>query len=216
MGLLDANETAGPLSSITCGAQRLWRGWTERIEQSLCFNNYQERNRRLTTVLFTDIVDSTNRVAEIGDRQWTELLRKYYTIVRTQLAIYRGREISTAGDGFLATFGAPARAIRCAYAICDGVGNLGLQIRAGLHTGECESLHKSIAGIAVHVGARVVAMAGPNEVLVSSTVRDLVMGSGIKFADHGVHNLKGVPGEWHLFLALDEHLAAPPRRLSFR
>ena len=156
-------------------------------------------DRLLATVLFTDIVDSTRRAAELGDREWRALLDAHDAIVRSQLTRFRGREIGTAGDGFLATFDGPQRAIRCAMAIRDAVRALGIEVRAGLHTGECEIRGDDIGGIAVHIGARVSALAGPNEVLVSSTLKDLVIGSGLEFDDRGTHQLKGVPGEWHLF-----------------
>ncbi|WP_192724931.1 adenylate/guanylate cyclase domain-containing protein [Mycobacterium sp. OAS707] len=156
-------------------------------------------DRVLATVLFTDIVDSTRTAAGMGDRDWHALLDAHDVVVRSQLARFRGREIGSAGDGFLATFDGPQRAIRCAMAIRDAVQALGIQVRAGLHTGECEVRGDDIGGIAVHIGARVSALAGPNEVLVSSTLRDLVIGSGLKFDDRGSHELKGVPGEWHLF-----------------
>jgi class 3 adenylate cyclase len=156
-------------------------------------------DRVLTTVLFTDIVDSTRRAAEIGDRDWHALLDAHDAVVRAQLARFRGREVSTAGDGFLAIFDGPQRAIRCAMAIRDAVQALGIEVRAGLHTGECEVRGDDIGGIAVHIGARVSALAGPNDVLVSSTLRDLVIGSGLEFEDHGAHQLKGVPGKWQLF-----------------
>ena len=153
----------------------------------------------LATVLFTDIVESTAKAIELGDRRWRDLLERHHTLVRRELLRYRGREINTAGDGFLAAFDGPARAIRCACAIVEGVRDLGLSVRAGLHTGECEMVGGNIAGIAVHTGARVAALAGADEVLVSSTVRDLVAGSGIQFSDRGAHALKGIPGEWRLF-----------------
>jgi class 3 adenylate cyclase len=153
----------------------------------------------LATVLFTDIVDSTRTAAEIGDRDWHALLDAHDAVVRAQLVRFRGREISTAGDGFLAMFDGPQRAIRCAMAIRDAVQALGIEVRAGLRTGECEVRGDDIGGIAVHIGARVSALAGPNDVLVSSTLRDLVIGSGLEFEDRGAHELKGVPGEWHLF-----------------
>jgi class 3 adenylate cyclase len=156
-------------------------------------------DRVLATVLFTDIVDSTRRAAEMGDRDWHALLDAHDVIVRAQLARFRGREVSTSGDGFLAMFDGPQRAIRCAMAIRDAVQTLGIDVRAGLHTGECEVRGNDIGGIAVHLGARVSALAGPNEVLVSSTLRDLVIGSGLEFEERGGHQLKGVPGEWHLF-----------------
>lgn len=158
-----------------------------------------EPDRMLATVLFTDIVESTAKAVELGDRQWSELLERHNTLVRRQLLRFRGREIDTAGDGFFATFDGPARAIRCACAITDGVRELGLSIRAGLHTGECEIADSNVAGIAVHTGARVAAQAGADEVLVSNTVKDLVAGSGIKFIDRGAHELKGIPGQWRLF-----------------
>jgi class 3 adenylate cyclase len=156
-------------------------------------------DRVLATVLFTDIVDSTRWAAEMGDRDWHALLDAHDAVVRAQLARFRGREVNTSGDGFLAMFDGPQRAIRCAMAIRDAVQSLGIQVRAGLHTGECEVRGDDIGGIGVHIGARVSALAGPNDVLVSSTLRDLVIGSGLEFEDRGTHELKGVPGEWRLF-----------------
>ena len=141
---------------------------------------------------------STRRAAEIGDRDWHALLDAHDAVVRAQLARFRGREVNTSGDGFLAMFDGPQRAIRCAMAIRDAVQSLGIEVRAGLHTGECEVRGDDIGGIAVHIGARVSALAGPNDVLVSSTLRDLVIGSGLEFEDRGAHELKGVPGEWHV------------------
>jgi class 3 adenylate cyclase len=158
-----------------------------------------DADRVLATVLFTDIVASTERAAAIGDRAWRDLLESYYAVVRRELVRFRGREIDTAGDGVFATFDGPARAIRCAGAMGRGVRSLGLELRTGIHTGECELAGEKIAGIAVHVGARVMSLAGPGETLVSSTVRDLVAGSGIEFVDRGAQTLKGVPGEWRLF-----------------
>jgi class 3 adenylate cyclase len=160
-----------------------------------------EPDRVLATVLFTDIVDATKRAAEIGDRAWKELLRQHHFMVRQQLERYRGREIDTAGDGFLATFDGPARATRCGRAIAEAVKSLNIQIRAGVHTGECEVMGEKLGGIAVHIGARVMSYAKPDEVLVSSTVKDLVAGSGLRFESRGAHVLKGVPGEWNLFAA---------------
>jgi class 3 adenylate cyclase len=159
----------------------------------------RDPERMLATVMFTDIVGSTARAAELGDARWRELLERHHLLIRRQLALARGREVDTAGDGFLATFDGPARAIRCACAITDAVKELGLEVRAGLHTGECEVLDGNIAGIAVHTGARVAAKAEPGEVLVSGTVKDLVAGSGIRFQDRGAHELRGIPGEWHLY-----------------
>ncbi len=158
-----------------------------------------EDDRVLATVLFTDIVGSTRMAAEIGDSNWRALLDAHDAVVRSQLARYRGREVNTSGDGFLATFDGPQRAIRCAMAVREALQPLGIEVRAGLHTGECEIRGADIGGIAVHIGARVSALAGPNDVLVSSTLRDLVIGSGLEFDDRGAHQLKGVPGEWHLF-----------------
>jgi class 3 adenylate cyclase len=155
-------------------------------------------DRVLATVLFTDIVDSTRRAAEMGDRDWRALLDAHDAVVRAQLNRFRGREVNTSGDGFLAMFDGPQRAIRCAMAIRDAVQALGIEVRAGLHTGECELRGDDIGGIGVHIGARVSALAGPNDVLVSSTLRDLVIGSGLEFEDRGAHQLKGVPGKWHI------------------
>ena len=155
-------------------------------------------DRLLLTVLFTDIGDSTTLATELGDRAWRDLLESHHAAVRRQLERFRGREVDTAGDGFFATFDGPARGIRCAQAIVDAVRPLGLSVRAGLHTGECEVIGDKVGGVAVHVGARVSAAARPGEVLVSGTVRDLVAGSGIPFTDRGRHALKGLPGEWEL------------------
>jgi class 3 adenylate cyclase len=160
-----------------------------------------EPDRVLATVLFTDIVGSTERVAELGDRGWRDVLERHHAVVRRALARFRGREVDTAGDGFLATFDGPARAIRCAEAIIEAVHQLGLDVRAGIHTGECERVGEGVRGIAVHIGARVAAQANPGEVLVSSTVKDLVAGSGIRFEERGERALKGVPGAWRLFAA---------------
>lgn len=162
-------------------------------------NSQAEPDRVLSTVLFTDIVGSTAKAAELGDRGWRELLERHHSLVRRELTRYRGRELDTAGDGFFASFDGPARAIQCARTIAEGVGELGLEIRAGLHTGECELLDNKVAGIAVSIGARVAAQASPGEVLVSQTVKDLVVGSGITFDDRGTQALKGVPGEWRLY-----------------
>ncbi len=158
-----------------------------------------EPDRMLATLMFNDIVGSTERAAEMGDRQWGELLASYYATVRRELVAFRGREVKTTGDGMLATFDGPARAIRCACAVRDRARSLGLVIRTGLHTGECDLLEDDVGGIAVHIAARVGAAAGPGEVLVSSTVKDLVAGSGLRFADRGARPLKGVPGEWRLY-----------------
>jgi class 3 adenylate cyclase len=159
-----------------------------------------EMDRVLATVLFTDIVGSTERAADLGDAGWKELLEKHDDLVRAELRRFRGREVDTAGDGFLATFDGPARGIRCARAIIDAVSGLGLEVRAGLHTGEIELAGERVRGIAVHIGARVAGLSEPSEVLVTGTVRDLVAGSGIEFEDRGLHQLKGVPGEWPLYV----------------
>jgi class 3 adenylate cyclase len=158
-----------------------------------------EPDRVLATVLFTDIVGSTERAASLGDRAWGDLLEQHHLLVRRQLARFRGQEIGTAGDGFLATFDGPARAVRCAAAIREALEGAGLEVRAGVHTGECERMGDNIGGLAVHIGARVAALAGPGEIFVSSTVKDLVAGAGITFEDRGSHSLKGVPGDWQLF-----------------
>jgi class 3 adenylate cyclase len=154
-------------------------------------------------VLFTDIVGSTERAAELGDQRWKQLLDDHHRVVRTELERSRGKEVRISGDGFLATFDGPARAIRCACAIRDAVRELGLEIRAGLHTGEIELAQTGVEGIAVHIGARIAALAGEGEVLVSSTVKDLVVGSGIDFTDRDAHVLKGVPGEWRVYAVTD-------------
>jgi class 3 adenylate cyclase len=158
-----------------------------------------ELDRMLATVLFTDIVGSTQTAAQLGDAAWKGLLERHAQVTRAMLARYRGTEVNTTGDGFLATFDGPARAVRCAQGICEAVKPLGLEVRAGCHTGEIELLGADVGGIAVHIGARVGALAQPSEVLVSSTVRDLVAGSGLVFLDRGQHDLKGVPGPWHLY-----------------
>jgi pimeloyl-ACP methyl ester carboxylesterase len=173
---------------------------TERFVAGLA--SPPESHRQLSTVLFTDIVESTKLAAQIGDRRWRELLAEQRALVRRELERYHGREIDTAGDGFLATFDGPARAVRCACVVRDAVRDLGIEIRAGLHTGEVEVLDDGLAGVAVHVGQRVLAQASPGEVLVSSTVKDLAVGSGLEFEDRGLHALKGVPDEWRLFAVL--------------
>jgi class 3 adenylate cyclase len=177
-----------------------WRESFQEIAEFLTGHQADVADDRvLATVLFTDIVDSTRRAAEMGDRDWHALLDAHDAVVRAQLARFRGREVNTSGDGFLAMFDGPQRAIRCAMAIRDAVQALGIEVRAGLHTGECEVRGDDIGGIGVHIGARVSALAGVNDVLVSSTLRDLVIGSGLEFDERGIHQLKGVPGEWHLF-----------------
>ena len=172
----------------------------EEIERFLIGRRHvADVDRVLATVLFTDIVDSTTRAVELGDERWAEVLRRHDEVVRAELERFRGREVDTAGDGFLATFDGPARAVRCAQAIGESVRDLGMAVRAGVHTGEVEREGDDIRGIAVHVGARIGALADANEVLVSSTVKDLVAGSGLRFEDAGTHELKGIPDGWHLF-----------------
>jgi pimeloyl-ACP methyl ester carboxylesterase len=161
-----------------------------------------ELDRVLATVLFTDIIGSTERAAELGDRRWRDLLGAHDAAVRRELERFRGREIDTAGDGFFAIFDGPARAVRCAISAGEVVGELGLEIRAGIHTGECELDGPKVRGIAVHTGARIASLAGPGEVLLSHTVKDLVAGSGLEFEDRGLHELKGVPGGWRLYAAV--------------
>src|SRR5579862_6127465 len=175
----------------------------DEIEVFLTGSRHEvDADRVLATVLYTDIVDSTKRAAELGDRQWRSLLDQHDEAVRAQIGRFRGHEIKSLGDGFLATFDGPARAVRCAAAIAGSVEPLGLTVRSGLHTGEIELNRDDIGGIAVHTAARVVAMAGPGETLVSSTVRDLVAGSGLRFEDRGLHALRGLPEEVHLYTVL--------------
>ena len=174
----------------------------DEVEEFLTGSRHAaDLDRVVSTVMFTDIVASTERAAALGDRKWRALLESYYAVARRQLDWFRGREIDTAGDGLFATFDGPARAVRCAKAIGQDVKSLGIDIRAGLHTGEVEVIGEKVGGIAVHIGARVASHAAAGEVLVSSTVKDLVAGSGIQFEDRGTHTLKGVEGEWRLFLA---------------
>ncbi len=164
----------------------------------------------LATVLFTDIVGSTERAVELGDRAWRELLERHHAVVRRELIRFRGEERDTAGDGFFATFDGPARAIRCAQALVDGIRELGLEVRAGVHTGECELHDGKVAGLAVSIGARVAASAGPSEVLVSQTVKDLVAGTGLLLEDRGERELKGVPGNWRVYRAFPAEPVAEP------
>jgi class 3 adenylate cyclase len=181
----------GDVDGILSAVQQLVTGKHEALDD----------DRVLATVLFTDIVGSTEKASSLGDRAWSDLLARHHALVRRQIAHFRGREIATAGDGFLALFDGPARGVRCALAICDGVRALGLEVRAGLHTGECERMGENVGGIAVHIGARIAGEAAPGEVLVSSTVKDLVVGSGLTFRDRGSRALKGVESEWRLFAA---------------
>ena len=190
-GHIPSAATSGP--SLDVMEQFLRRAWDAGASKE------SEPDRVLATVLFTDIVGSSERAAALGDREWRKTLEQHHELVRRQLVRFRGREVDTAGDGFFASFDGPARAIRCACAISEAVGELGIDVRAGLHTGECEVVDGKVAGIAVHTGARVASQAQPGEVLVSSTVKDLVAGSEIQFADRGIAALKGIPGEWRLF-----------------
>ena len=185
-----AGDSASYLREIEQFLEETWKAgaWEEA-----------EPDRVLATVLFTDIVGSTAKAVELGDARWRELLEQHHALIRRQLARFRGKEIDTAGDGFFASFDGPARAIRCATAIAESIRELGVELRAGLHTGECELLDGKVGGIAVHIGARVAAAAAPGEVLVSSTVRDLVAGSGLEFDDRGTAELKGMPDAWRLY-----------------
>jgi class 3 adenylate cyclase len=169
------------------------------VERFVAGIDKHEPETVLATVLFTDIVNSTQTLAELGNARWRDLVQRHHALVRQQLSRFRGEEVDTAGDGFFARFDGPIRAVRCAQAITAAVRELDLEVRAGLHTGECELVGTKIAGLAVNVGARVAALAGPGEVLVSSTVKDLVAGSELRFEDRGVAELKGVPGVWQLF-----------------
>jgi class 3 adenylate cyclase/dienelactone hydrolase len=184
----------------------IWYGGTDEvigeIEQFLTGSRsgpVQDADRMLATVMFVDVVGSTQRAAEMGDRPWAQLLERFYSVVRRQLNESRGREVKTMGDGFLATFDGPARAVQAGQAVVEGVRRLGLEVRVGLHAGEVQLMDDDIGGLAVHIGARIGSSASAGEVLVSSSVVDLVAGSGITFTDRGEHTLKGVPGEWHLF-----------------
>jgi class 3 adenylate cyclase len=161
-------------------------------------------DRVLATVLFTDIVGSTELAAELGDRRWREVVERHHSTIRTLLGRYRGVELDTAGDGFFASFDGPARAVRCALAIVEAVRPLGLEVRAGLHTGEVETIEGKVGGLAVNIGARVAAVASPSEVLVSQTVKDLMAGSGLVFRDRGRRQLKGIPDEWTVYAVAQE------------
>jgi class 3 adenylate cyclase len=188
-------ELEGPDYAVFLAADAI----IPELERFVSTLGVEEPETVLATVLFTDIVGSTGRVAELGDARWRELVERHHALVRAQLARFRGREVDTAGDGFFAAFDGPIRAIRCAHAIRESLDDLGIEIRAGLHTGECEIVGDKIAGIAVNIGARVAAQAGAGEVLVSSTVKDLVAGSGLEFEERGTTELKGVPGHWQLY-----------------
>lgn len=182
-----------------------WEPMVDEIEHFLTGSRHRaEPDRALATIMFTDIVSSTERVAGLGDARWHALVERHDEITRAEIGHYEGRAIKTLGDGFLAVFEGPAKAIRCARAIADAVRELGIEVRAGVHTGECERRGDDLAGIAVNVAARIVAKAAPGEVMVSSTVRELVLGSGLEFAERGAHVLKGVPDEWRLFAVIGD------------
>jgi len=188
-------------------------GYAEEVEEFLTgVRHAPQSDRILTTVMFTDIVASTERAEALGDARWRELLSRHDKLIRAAIERYRGREVKTMGDGFLATFDGPARGIRCAKTIADEVRTLDIELRAGLHTGECELVGEDIGGLAVNIGARIGALAGANEVVVSNTVKDLIVGSGISFVGRGTHELKGVPGKWHLF-SVDQVEEASSNRL---
>ncbi|HEX8131895.1 MAG TPA: response regulator [Actinomycetes bacterium] len=197
------------LRAVARGDALLSPGVTRRLigafatGQASAFPSGSDPDRVLATVMLSDIVASTERAAQVGDRRWRELLDRHNELVRQQLAAHGGQEINTTGDGFLALFDAPARAIRCALAIREQLRALGIQVRVGLHAGEVELRRNDVGGIAVHIGARVTALAAAGEVVVSSTVKDLVAGSGIGFQDLGGHALKGVPGRWRVFAVAD-------------
>jgi class 3 adenylate cyclase len=216
----EMRDEAAYVADMVKGSRRVeveglrdWFSWADPERNAVLLRETQqfiqhlsappEPDRVLATILFTDIVGSTARAAAMGDGAWRELLARHHALVRGELARFRGEELDSAGDGFFAAFDGPGRAIECARAIRESVQSLGLEIRIGLHTGECERLDGKLGGIAVPTGARVAGVAEPGEVLVSSTVRDLVAGSGIEFADRGIHELKGVPGEWHLYAVAD-------------
>jgi class 3 adenylate cyclase len=197
-------EVPGPDYMVYLLGDRVY----DEIEQFVrSLRDEGEPDTVLATILFTDIVGSTAKAAELGDRAWADLVKRHHSLVRSQLDRFRGRELDTAGDGFFAAFDGPIRAIRCATTIGTSVRDLGLEVRAGLHTGECEIVGEKLSGLAVNIGARVAAQAQPGEVLVTSTVKDLVAGSGIAFAERGTAELKGVPGEWRLFAV--SSIAAP-------
>jgi len=184
--------------------------YLEKLERFVCDVRDEEAALEsiLATVLFTDIVESTARQAELGDVRWQQLIAEHHRLIRGCLARYRGRELDTAGDGFFAAFDGPVRAIRCAKTIGEAVDSLGIQVRAGLHTGECRTVDGKVGGLAVAIGARVTALAGPSEILVSQTVRDLVAGSGLEFVDRGEYELKGVPGRWRVSAVAQERARA--------
>jgi class 3 adenylate cyclase len=205
LGRYLAQEIPGSKLAVFPGADHLvwvgdWEPIVDEIEEFLTGSRHRsDPDRALATILFTDIVSSTERAAEMGDQRWRAVVERHDEVIRSEIERYEGRPIKTLGDGFLAVFEGPAKAIRAARAMCDAVRLLGIEIRAGVHTGECDRRGEDLAGIAVNVAARIVAHAGAGEVLASSTVRELVLGSGVEFSDRGTFTLKGVPDEWHLF-----------------
>jgi pimeloyl-ACP methyl ester carboxylesterase len=210
LGRYVAKEIPGAKLAVFPGNDHLvwvgdWEPLIDEIEEFLTGARHRaDPDRALATILFTDIVRSTERAAELGDQRWRALIERHDEITRAELERYGGRAIKTLGDGFLTAFEGPAKAIRCARAICAEVRPLGIELRAGVHTGECELRGDDLAGVAVNVGARIAALAGPTEILASSTVRELVLGSGIEFAERGGHALKGVPGEWRLYAVTED------------
>ena len=193
------SSSSSPARTTCCSPQDIDR-IADEIEEFLTgARTGKDPDRLLTTLLFTDIVNSTKRAAEWGDRRWRDLLDQHHTVVRGQLERYGGREIATTGDGFFATFASPTQAVRCALGRSEAVDALGVQMRAGVHTGEVEVRGDDLGGLAVHIAARVMSAAEPGEVMVSSTVKDLLAGTDVAFEDRGEHELKGVPGRWHLF-----------------
>ena len=207
--VVELPELRGVYTWVDDEAHRATMEATERFISRLTAR--KQSKRVLATILFTDIVGSTELAARLGDAAWRELLERHHAIVRRELARFQGRELDTAGDGFFAAFDGPARAVLAATALRDPLRAIGLEVRAGLHTGECEVSDGKIVGIAVSIGARISSLAGPGDVLVSSTVKDLVAGSGLRFEDRGVHQLKGIPEAWHLFA-----LAGSPRLAAVR
>jgi class 3 adenylate cyclase len=204
-GRFPAEKIPGARYVELAGEDHLWvvgeqDALLEEVEQFVVGSRRASASERaLATILFTDIVGSTELAARLSDRAWRALIERHDAMVRRRLGLHRGREVKTMGDGFLATFDGPARAIRCARALSEELGGIGVDVRAGIHTGEVELIGDDVGGIAVNIGARIGDPAEPREVLVSSTVRELVVGSGLDFADRGVRSLKGAPGEWRLF-----------------
>jgi class 3 adenylate cyclase len=190
-------EVEGPDAAIYLQTD----GLVPEIERFMAGLDVEETETVLSTVLFTDIVGSTAKLAELGDPRWRELVEQHHALVRRELGRFRGQEVDTAGDGFFASFDGPIRAIRCAHAITGAVRSIGLDVRAGVHTGECQLVGAKITGLAVNIGARIASQAQAGEVLVSSTVKDLVAGSPLRFEERGVAELKGVPGQWTIYAA---------------